>query len=284
MDPPVPRSDDAVSAASEVRTHSTAVDDVAYLTRSAHRVAVLGSLADGPRSRTELRERTDVSRSTIGRTLREFEARHWVARNGHQYEITQLGAFVATGMASLLERLETERRLRDVWHWLPADVRELELEMLSDAVVTVAAVDDPYRPVNRFVSLLRETNRFRFVGFDLALLEPCRDELCQRIVDGMRTEIVDPPSVAGYIRRTYPETSDETLASGNLAVLLHEDLPAYGLSLFDDRVGICGYNPDSGTVRVLIDTDSRVVREWAEATYESYRLEAQPLPLETSAH
>lgn len=284
MEQPVPRSDDAERVAGEARTDSAAVDDVAYLVRSEHRVIVLDSLATGPRTRAELQEFTDVSRSTIGRTLREFEDRRWIARNGHRYEITQPGAFVAAGIASLLERLETERRFRDVWHWLPADVRELRLETLSDAVVTVAAVDDPYRPVNRFVSLLRETEQFLFVGFDLALLEPCRDELCQRIVAGMRTEIVDPPSVARYIRRTYPGMSDETLASGNLTVLLHEELPAYGLSLFDDRVGICGYSPDTGAVRVLIDTDSRAVREWAEATYETYRREARPLPLETPAH
>ncbi|MFC4437754.1 MULTISPECIES: helix-turn-helix transcriptional regulator [Natrialbaceae] len=273
-------SDDPGGTDTRATERSSAVDDVAYLTRAPHRVTTLAALAGRPRSRTDLRELTGVSPSTISRTLREFEARHWVRRDGHRYEATQPGAFVASVMEELLGRLETERQFRDVWQWLPLEVRELGLETMSDAVVTVAAVDDPYRPVNRFVSLLRETDRFRFVGFDLALFEPCQVELCQRIVDGMRTEIIDPPNVASHIRSTYPEQSAETLESGNLAVLLHDDLPTYGICLFDDRVGVCGYNPDSGTVRVLIDTDVPAVREWAESVYESYRREARPLAIE----
>jgi predicted transcriptional regulator len=275
------QSDDYRGVADSRSANSNAVDDVAYLTRSEHRVLVLEALAEQPRSRAEIRELSGVSSSTVSRTLREFEARRWIVRNGPRYEATQLGAFVAAGMRSLLDRLETERRLRDVWHWFPDSVQELHPELLADAVVTVAAVDDPYRPVNRFVTLLRGTDRFRFVGFDLGLLEPCRDELCERIIEGMVTEIIDPPAVARYIRTTYPEQSERTLESGNLTVLLHEGLPTYGLSLFDDRVGICGCYPGSGTVRVFIDTDSPAVRKWAESTYESYRREARPLALKT---
>jgi predicted transcriptional regulator len=280
MTHPFIERDDHPLLLEEVTTKSSAIGDISYLVRSEHRVTVLEALAERPRTRSELRELTGVSSSTIGRTLREFDERCWIRRTDHEYEATQLGGFVAAGITSLIDRLETERRLRDVWHWLPGDIRELRPETLSDAVVTVAAVDDPYRPVNRFVDLLRETERFRFVGFDLGLLEPCRDELCDRIIDGMETEIIDPPAVARYIRTTYPEKSDRTLASGNLTVLLHEELPAYGVFLFDDRVGICGYNPGSGTVRLLIDTDSTAVREWAKATYESYRRDARPLALE----
>ncbi|SER71627.1 helix-turn-helix transcriptional regulator [Natrinema salaciae] len=259
---------------------STPLEDVEFLARSDHRVAALESLTSGPRSRAELRETTGVSQSTIGRTLREFEARHWVRRDGHRYEATQLGAFVATGLRELIERLETERQLRDIWQWLPIEASGFAIEMCADAVVTVAETDDPYRPVNRFVSLLRETDRFRFVGFDLALLEPCKDELARRIVDGMRTEIIDPPSVARHVLSTYPEHCAEPLESGHLEIRLHDDLPSYGVAIFDHRIGISGYNPESGTVRVLVDTDAPAAREWAKSTYERYRRESRPLALE----
>nr|WP_293029500.1 MarR family transcriptional regulator [Natronococcus sp.] len=262
---------------------SDAIDDVAYLTRSHHRTAALAALADRPRTRAELRELTGVSQSTIGRTLRAFENRGWIARTDHRYETTQLGAFVASGMRELLDRIETERKLRETWSWFPAEIRGLPLESFSEAVVTVPDVDDPYRPVNRFASLLRETDRFRFVGFELALLEPCRDELCGRVVDGMATEIIDPPSVVSYIRTTYPEQSERTLASGNLTVLIHEEPPEYGLSIFENRVGICGYHPDSGTVRAFVDTDDPTIRKWAVSTYDEYRREARPLAVETPA-
>jgi len=259
------------------------IDDIAYLVRSEHRVSTLVALTEHPLSRSELRELTGVSSSTMRRTLGEFEDRHWIRRIGYQYEATQLGAFVASAMVELIDRFETERKLRDVWHWLPGEETGFTIETCSDAVVTVAEADDPYRPVNRFASLLRETDRFRFVGLDVALLEPCKDELRQRIIDGMHAEIIDSPSSARCVLSTYPEHCSEPLESGNLTVRLHDDLPPYGVSIFDDRIAISGYDSDSGTVPVLFDTDDPAAREWAEKTFEFYRRGARPLVLESAA-
>ncbi len=256
------------------------LDDIVFLARSHHRVTALDALADHPRTRDELRTLTGASPSTISRMVREFEDRHWIRRNGHRYEATSLGAFVASGMSDLLDRIETERKLRVAWKLLPIEECGITPEMVSDATVTVAEADDPYRPVNRFVSLLREAKRFRFVGSDVALLEPCKDVLRERIVDGMQAEIIDPPTVAQYILSTYREHCAESLVSGNLTVQLHDDLPQYGLSILDDRVGITGYDPDSGTVRLLIETTDPEVREWAKSTFDAYRREARPLTLE----
>ena len=263
-------------------TTGSPIDDIGYLARSEHRVPTLVALTVRPRSRSELWEITGVSSSTIRRTLSEFEDRNWIRKTGYQYEATRLGTHIATAMADLIEQVETERKLRDVWQWLPGDESGFTIDMCSSAVVTVAEPDDPYRPVNRFLSLLRETDQFRFVGFDLALLEPCKDEVCQRIIDGMQTEIIDPPSVAKYIRSTYPELSSRTLESGNLTIRLHDDLPPFGVGIFDDRIAISGYDPNSVMVRVVVDTDAPEAREWAESTYESYRRKTPTLPLETT--
>lgn len=263
-------------------TASAPLDDVEFLARSDHRVTVLDALAERPTSRADLRAKTGASSSTIGRTLRAFEERNWIRRDGSRYEATQLGAFVATGMRELIDRFETERKLRDAWQWFPSEASGFTVEMAIAAVVTVAEAEAPYRPVNRFASLLRETDRFRFVGSDVALLEPCKDELRQRIVDGMHTEIIDPPSVAEYILSTYREHCSAPLESGNLTVQLHDDLPPYGVGLFDDRIAISCYDQNSGMAQLLIDTDAPDAREWAESTFESYRREARSLALDSA--
>ncbi|WP_312911744.1 helix-turn-helix transcriptional regulator [Natronosalvus caseinilyticus] len=257
------------------------IDDISYLARSEHRAPTLIALTVRPRSRSELWEMTGVSSSTIRRTLSEFEERNWIRRNGYQYEASPLGTFIASAVAELIERVEIERNLRDVWQWLPGEESGFTIEMCSDAVVTVAEADNPYGPINRFRELIGETDQFRFVGSDLALIEPCRDEFCQRVIDGMQAEIIDPPSVAEYIRSTYPELSSKTLASGNLTIWLHDDLPPYGICIFDHRIAICGHDPDSVTVRVLVDTDSHEAREWAESKYTYYRRQTPTIPLET---
>lgn len=256
------------------------LEDVAYLARSEHRAPTLVALTVRPRSRSELWEMTGVSSSTIRRTLREFEDRNWIRRDEYQYETTQLGAFIASAMAELIERAETERKLRDVWEWLPGEESGFSIELCTDAVVTKADADDPYRPVNRFVSLLGETERLRLTGFDVALLEPCKDELCQRILDGMETELVTRPRVVTYIRSTFPEPFSEALASGNLTVRLHDDLPSYGVCIFDDRIAISCYDPDSVTVRVVVDTESPDAREWAESVYEADCRQTPTMPVE----
>ena len=262
------------------RTTSTPLDDIEFLARSDHRVTALAALARRPQSRADLRAMTGVSQSTIGRILRAFEDRHWIRRDGQYYEATKLGTFVAEGIRELIDRLETEQSLRDIWQWLPSETSGFTIEMIAEAVVTVAKADDPYRPVNRFRSLLRETDKFQFVGFDLALLEPCKDELCQRIIDGMQTEIIDPPSVVNHIRSAYPKQFAAALESGNLTLRIHDDLPPYGVGIFDDRVAITGYDPASGTVKILIDTDAPEAREWAESIYRAYRREIPTLALE----
>ncbi|QCJ47839.1 winged helix-turn-helix domain-containing protein [Haloprofundus sp. MHR1] len=261
-------------------THG-ALDDISYLARSHHRVPLLVALATRPRSGAELRDLANVSSSTVRRTLREFETRRWVRKDGFRYEATELGAFVASSVEALVGQVETERKLRDVWHWLPGEESGFGVDTCVGAVVTVAESDDPYRPVNRFASLLRETDQFRFVGVGIALLEPCRDEFRRRVLDGMRAEIIDPPSVAEHILETYPDHCSKPLESDNFSVRIHDDPPPYGVCLFDRRVGVCGYDHDSGTVRVLIDSVAPEAREWAEILYESYYRESRPLRRET---
>ena len=262
-------------------TTGSPIEDIAYLARSEHRAPTLVALTVRPRSRSELWEMTGVSSSTIRRTLREFEERKWIRRDGYRYEATPLGAFVATAVADLIERVETERKLRNVWHLLPDEASGFSVEMCADAVVTIADAEDPYRPVNRFVSLLRDTDAFRFAGLDVAMLEPCKEELCERIVEGVEAEIINPPRVANYVRSTCPELFSEALQSGNLTVRLHDDLPTYGVCLFDDRVAISAYDTDSVTVRVLVDTDAPEAREWAESVYATYWRKTPTVSLET---
>ena len=261
----------------------TPLEDVAFLVRSAHRVAALEALAERPQRRAQIRERTGASSSTISRLLREFETRHWVMRDGAHYEATELGQFVATGLADLLTRIETERKLRDVWAWLPTETDDdgITLEMVADAVVTTAKASDPYGPLHRFESLLTDTDRFRFVGSDLALLEPCRDLFRKRVLGGMSAEIIDPPHAVQHIRSTYPDHCAGPLESDSLTILVHDTPPPYGVSLFDERIGISCHHPENGTIQAFLDTDSADARRWAETTYDTYRREARPLTDDT---
>lgn len=258
------------------RTPESPIGDVAYLARSPHRVPALVALTEGPRSRAELCELTDVSSSTVRRTLREFEARTWVRTDGGEYTATRLGEAVASGMEALLERVETVRELRDVWDTLPDEVGVFAFETGGTTTVTVAEYDAPYRPVNRVASLFSGADHVRFVGVDIGLYEPCNEAFRREVLDGMAAERIDSPSVARYMCETYPERCAELHERGSLTVLVHDDLPPYGLTLVDDRVAISGYDPDRGSVTAVVDTDAPAARAWAESVYAAYRADARP--------
>lgn len=259
------------------------LDDIEFLARSKHRVTALAALARRPQSRADLLEMTEASASTIGRTLREFEERRWIEKDGHQFEATQLGGFVAAGMRELIERMETEQQLRDVWQWLPTQASGFTIEMASDAVVTVAGADDPYGPVRRFESLFRDTTTLRFLRPEVALMDLCFDILYRRVEDGVDMTLIDRPECHTYFLSTYPNRSSKMVQRDNFTILEHDDLPPYGIGLLDDCVTISCYEQGSGTVHAIIDTDAPAVREWAESTYESYRREARPHTLESVA-
>ena len=251
------------------------VEDVEFLSRSAHRVAVLDALADGPRDRAELRDETGASDPTIGRILGDFEARGWTRRDGHAYALTRPGAYVAEHFAALLTRMETERRLRDAWPLLPGDLDGFDLDLLVDAVVTTVEPDDPYAPENRCASFYPTTDRVR--GFDAALTAPHTFEgLAELVLGGLEAEFVVTPDLSRNLEASYPEADRALTASENLTLWLNGSLPTCRVVVFDERVGVGGYDPDSGVLGVYVDSDAPELREWAVSTFERFRRAARP--------
>jgi predicted transcriptional regulator len=253
------------------------LDEIVFLTRSEHRVEVLDALAERPHSRADLQVLTGASSATIGRVLGGFENRDWIERVDHQYKATLLGAFVAEGLLALLERMETERTLRDVLQWLPIEEIGFDIELFTDAVVTVPAYGAPLRTASRFAELVEETETMR--GFTPTTVESDLEVLFRNTIDGMECEIICPETVLA----SHSEQATKAIESGNIDIFMtNDDLPC-ACAIFDDRVGLAGHDREIGILRVAIDTDAPEARQWAEELYQSFRRDARPLSLEAIA-
>lgn len=254
-------------------------EEIEFLVRSDHRVAVLETLADRPRDRTELRSATGASRSTMGRVLSAFEDRRWVVRNGRTYELTVLGAFVADRLEELRDAMRLERTLRDVAQWLPYEIDGFSVDLFTDAVVSHPGPGYPYRPVERIEHLLDEAETV--YGFGMAMLKSSALEaFFERTLDDLDCEYVYPPAVFEELLAWDEETVMEATTRPGYTVLLHDSLPVRewcGICLFDERVSICCYDPETGLLQAVVDTESPEMRAWAESVYERYRSEARPL-------
>lgn len=255
------------------------LDEIEFLARSQHRTSVLDALREAPRDRRELCQHTGASAPTMSRILSAFEERRWIVERGRTYALTPLGEFVAQRLAGFREAMATERKLRDVWAWLPREMEGFTVELFADAVVSYPGPGYPYEPVDRVGQLIDETSRMR--GFGTTVFKSItNDVVCENILQGMEHEYIYSPRTLEATVAWDPERVARAAACENCTVLLHEDLPdaqRCGIGIFDDRVGICCHDPETGMLEAIVDTGAPEAREWALEVFERHRSEARPL-------
>jgi predicted transcriptional regulator len=259
----------------------SALEEIDFLARSGHRVGVMEGLIDGPCERRELRTTTGASSPTMSRILTDFKDRQWIVQNGPSYELTPLGEFVAEQFLDLRDAMEIERKLRDVWQWLPREMEGFSIDLFADAVVSYPGPGYPYEPVERLTHLIKGTNRLR--GFDSIVYKSINNEtVCQAVLDGMELEYVYSPTALEGTLAWNPERVMEAASCEHCRIFAHDDLPdgnRCGLGIVDDRAGICCHDAKTGALTAMIDTDAPEAREWAIATFEQIRREARPVEL-----
>jgi len=252
-------------------TETEAFEQLSFLARSPNRTAILRALYHAPHDRHELETLTGAPRPTLARILGELEERGWVERENHEYDTTVIGGLVVEELLRTLRAVSTVHRLRQLLMNVPSEAISLDIEALSEATVTVAEPGAPFRPVKRFGELIRESSTLRdlnksFIG------HLCRAELTELLDDGGSMTVIYEPEVVDSMLSAADDAT-EAVRTGAIRVFVHEALP-FGLSLFDERVALAGYDPTTGALTTLVDTDNAEVRRWATGVYETYRADA----------
>lgn len=236
---------------------------------------VLEILRHEPLDRREIEERLDVSRATSHRFTQWLDEQGFVEKVDGRFQLTGPGEAVADEVLRFEANVQTVHRLSPLLDVICEDHQEFVLEPFVDATVTLAEPDNPYQPVNRFLSLLSESERFR--GFNTTHMAPlAMGEFHHQIFHETDTEIVYLPHVAEKLFETYPARARAAVDRGYLALRTRDDLP-YGLAIFDGRVGIGGYDEDTGLMEVFVDTDTPIACEWADRVYASVRASSEPI-------
>jgi predicted transcriptional regulator len=240
---------------------------------------VLEALLEDPLDRREIEQRLDVSRATSHRYTQWLDERGFAEKVDGRFRLTWRGEVVAGEVLRFEANVRTAHRLTPLLDVICEDHQEFVVEPFIDATITVAEPNDPYRPVERFVSLVTESETFR--GFNTTHMAPLvLGEFHQRVFDDTETEIVYLPRTVTKLFQTYPERAREAIDRGHLTLRTRDELP-YGLALFDERVGIGGYDETTGLMQVFVDTDSPIACEWAERVYASVRADSNPLDAES---
>ncbi|ADB59921.1 hypothetical protein Htur_1029 [Haloterrigena turkmenica DSM 5511] len=236
---------------------------------------VLEVLLEEPLDRREIEARLDVSRATSHRYTQWLDEQDFVEKVDGRFQLTWRGAVIAEEVLRFEANVRTAHRMTPLLDAVCDDHRDFILEPFVDATITVAQPDDPYKPVERFIELVSESDSFR--GFNTTHMAPLvLGEFHQQVFEETDTEIIYLPHIVEKFFETYPERAREAIDRGHLTLRTRDELP-YGLALFDERVGIGGYEETTGLMQVFVDTDAPIAREWAERVYASVRADSNPL-------
>jgi predicted transcriptional regulator len=236
---------------------------------------VLEAIFQNPLDRQDLERELGVSRASSHRFTKRLTELGLVERVDGKFRLTGYGEVVVDETFRFETNVRAGRRLAPLLETICEYHREFVIAPFADAVVTTASPEDPYAPVDRFVSLAAESETFR--GFNTTQIVPFSVAgFHERLFAGTDAEVIYLPDAVERLLETYPERVADAVARGDLALRSRDALP-YGLAIFDDRVGVGGYDPDTGTLRVFVDTDATIARDWAESVYELYRSDSEAL-------
>jgi predicted transcriptional regulator len=256
------------------------IEEIEFLARSEHRVVALRTLHDGPRDRDDLQTSTDASKATIARLVNEFEDRNWVVRDGHEYALTDPGEFVAEEFLRLVDRMETEVELRDVWQWFPTEYPGCTMSLFAEANIWKLGSESPYDPISRFVELYESAHTVRAISDHHP--KPGYFEMFSKgLAAGMEHHGINSPALMEQILKGIyevtgtPEVIREAVESGRFTRLAHDSIPTNDtILIFDDRMAVV-CRDENGVSQAMVDTDAPEAVAWAESVFEDFRSEAR---------
>lgn len=263
-----------------------ALEDVAYLSRSANRVAILDALAAESYPRRELGEETGVSRTTLDRIVNEFEDRGWAERTTDgEYAATTTGRHLVAELRPFVESVEAIRRLGEALAWLPADL-DIGLQHFSDATVRRPKGDDPMETVDYFVDLATDADRMAVLSH-LSPPIPLSRTMRDRIVAGdLRGQFVVTGDCLEYLRGHADRRARwrDILEAGGEVYRYDGHLPC-NLFVFGETVLIKKSAPGSfhASYGVPIESHNDAVRVWADEVVERHREAATRVDTEAFA-
>lgn len=264
--------------------HERIRDDIEFLVSSWNRHDILNEIVDGPKTRHQLKDETEVSRTTLSRILADLEDREWVRRVNNQYESTNRGEFVATELSRLVGNLKTLDQLGEAVDWLHINEFDFDLHHLQDATVVTPTWSDFTAQTSTIMEQVVESAHIRAIGtgLDREFFHLLGEQAATGVLD---LELILAPDVADLIpdepelARVFQDIADSPEATvyrygGESALMM--------LGLFtmedesDNHVMVCG-NHDDGASPGLVKSEQDPVWTWAESYFESRLVDSNPL-------
>ncbi|WP_424000200.1 helix-turn-helix transcriptional regulator [Haloarcula salina] len=259
-----------------------AVEYMAFLARSEHRLRVLDLLADGERSREELREPLEATRVTLSRILGDLEDRGLVRRTnvGRGYELTPFGEVVHRDFAQLLGTVSVGQAFPDLVSRLPTDWFDFDLRCLADGEHVHGKSADPLAAARVVANALRDGSSCEaLVGTFTSLPMHAHEEDIREGTDAEAHVVFDANVTKTMLedqslRATWQRI--EAATDGTVYYSLDERLPCT-VDLIDDETVFLTVSRGERADFDIVSCSHPDVLAWADHVIGEYRDRAVPL-------
>jgi len=236
---------------------------------------MLEAVFQSPLDRQDIERELEISRATSHRFTKRLIELGLIRKVDGTFHLTGYGEAVLDEVFRFETNVKAGRRLAPLLDAICEYHREFVVGPFADARVTTAEPTNPYAPMERFVSLVADTETFQ--GFNTTQMVPASiGAFGEGLFAGTDTEVIYLPETIETVLANDPQRTRKAIESGSLRLRSRDSLP-YGLAIFDDRVGIGGYDEDTGVLEVFVDTDAAIAREWAEGVYELFAADSEPI-------
>lgn len=236
------------------------------------RADAMAVLVDRPCRKDDLTDALDISRSTVDRTVRQFETAGLARREAGQVTATLAGQLALESYRRYCEETDDIARFTDLLQHLPA-AATVDHDMLDGATAYRSDPPATGRPSNEVTDLFRRANRVR--GCAKVINDSAAAEEFFRMVTerGGCGEFVYSVSLADHLREAYFEMTHELVSTGRYRAHEIDTLP-HELFIIEGqewaRVAVLVYD-ETETLRGAVVNDTDAAVEWAEAAFACYR-------------
>lgn len=242
------------------------------------RRGALSTLAGEPLRRGELQDELDISKTTCHRIIRQFEKRGLIRRTGDEYELTKKGELVEEHVDNYYEKMRLTSQLEPLVAAFDSTDVGFDIELFTDARITRPDPNNPTLPINREFELFEQAETFRTLDGNQYIPSMSLEQMFEIGIEReMQGEHITTKEIAKKRVTEHEELHRQHADVGaQLRYRIHEHIP-FGLVVYDEsHVVVRAYDEETGSVRVMADTDSPAAIAWAEDVIAQYRGEADP--------
>lgn len=261
------------------QSEADGLEDLAFLARSRHRLAVLLALSPEGIARRELHETLGISQPTLGRILNAFEARGWLA-NGHDgtYRLTPLGDVLQERVGAVIDAATLGRDLGSLADRLPWTAFDFGPGALAEATITRPTDGNPLGHMARFDGLATAADH-AVVLSNVVSCTPAADAAAsdREFLADLDELIVTRGAIEADL--TDGELRDwiaDAVAADELLVRVIDGTPEVLLGRFDDAAAMVPID-ESGLPVGLVDTTEPAVVDWVDRRLDGFRAGATTL-------